>query len=66
MTHLPTAQPATSTVGKIDAELWAGKIYRAMDEHPAGMSEEKLVEATGLTLAQIELGVLWQNLNVLR
>ncbi|MFE4309188.1 hypothetical protein ACFRR6_24425 [Streptomyces sp. NPDC056891] len=50
----------------IDAELWAGKIYRAMDEHPDGMSEEKLVEETGLTPAQIELGVLWQNLGALR
>ncbi|MCL3999049.1 hypothetical protein [Streptomyces lavenduligriseus] len=50
----------------VDAELWAGKIYRAMDEHPAGMSEEELVEATGLTPAQIELGVLWQNLGALR
>ncbi|MFB7836136.1 hypothetical protein [Streptomyces sp. NPDC056056] len=49
-----------------DAELWAGKIYRAMDEHPDGMSEEKLAEETGLTPAQIELGALWQNLGALR
>ncbi|MFJ9417844.1 hypothetical protein ACIRPT_27350 [Streptomyces sp. NPDC101227] len=30
------------------------------------MSEEKLVEAIGLTPAQIELGVVWQNLGALR
>ncbi|MBK6017593.1 hypothetical protein [Streptomyces sp. MBT53] len=50
----------------IDAELWAGKIYRAMDAHPDGLSREELEEETGLTPAQIELGVLWQNLGALR
>lgn len=50
----------------IDAELWAGKIYRAMEEHPDGISSEALAEETGLDQAQIELGVLWQNMGALR
>ncbi|MGP3980086.1 hypothetical protein [Streptomyces sp. KR80] len=46
----------------VDAELWAGKIARVLQEHPDGFSEEELVEETGLDLGQIEAGVMWQNI----
>ena len=49
-----------------DAELWAGKIGRALGDHPEGLSDEALAQATGLTPAEVELGVLWQNLGALR
>jgi len=47
----------------VDAELWAGNIGRVMDQHFDGISEEDLAAGTGLTPEQIELGVLWQNLD---
>jgi hypothetical protein len=50
----------------VDAELWAGKIGRAIEAHGGRISPEELAEETGLTEAQIELGVLWQNLGALR
>ncbi|MFE3187125.1 hypothetical protein ACFXKR_40765 [Streptomyces violascens] len=40
----------------VDAELWSGKIYRAMDQHPAGMSEEELVHS--LVYRCRELGLI--------
>ncbi|MFJ8470050.1 hypothetical protein [Streptomyces swartbergensis] len=46
----------------MDAELWAGNIERVLDEHPEGISQEELCSLTGLNPAQIELGVLWQDL----
>ncbi|MFI5752434.1 hypothetical protein ACIBBE_42810 [Streptomyces sp. NPDC051644] len=49
-----------------DAELWAGKIGRVMQQHPDGISENDLAEETGLDPGQIELGVLWQNVDFLR
>ena len=50
----------------VDAELWVGKIDRVMQQHPEGISEEDLAEATGLDLGQIEAGVMWKNLEFLR
>ncbi|MYT25993.1 hypothetical protein GTW69_37960 [Streptomyces sp. SID7760] len=50
----------------IDAELWAGKIGRAIEAHGGVISPEELVEETALTEAQIERAVLWQNLGALR
>ncbi|MEO3976708.1 hypothetical protein [Streptomyces sp. CAU 1734] len=50
----------------VDAELWAGQIGRTIDAHAGKISPEELAEETGLTQAQIELGVLWQNLGALR
>lgn len=50
----------------IDAELWAGKIGRAIEARGGKVTPEKLTEETGLTEAQIELGMLWQNLGALR
>lgn len=44
----------------MDAELWAGKIGRAIAAHGGRISPEELAEETGLTQAQIELGMLWQ------
>jgi hypothetical protein len=61
-----SAHSVSPLVGKLDAELWAGKIARAMQQHPGGISEEAMSRETGLTPAQIELGVLWQNLGFLR
>ncbi|MGW2543152.1 hypothetical protein ACWC5I_20320 [Kitasatospora sp. NPDC001574] len=50
----------------IEAELFAGKIARAMVGHPDDrISAEDLAEETGLAPVQIGLGVLWQNLGVL-
>ncbi|PAZ12913.1 hypothetical protein CLM62_27695 [Streptomyces sp. SA15] len=43
----------------VDAELWAGKIGRAMQQHPDGIDEEDLARETALSPEQIELGVLW-------
>ncbi|MDR3082508.1 MAG: hypothetical protein LBV60_16555 [Streptomyces sp.] len=50
----------------IDAELWAGKIGRAIETHDGKISPAEIAEETGLTEAQIELGVLWQNLGAMR
>ncbi|MGX5185744.1 hypothetical protein ACWKT5_23705 [Streptomyces avermitilis] len=50
----------------VDAELWAGKISRAIDTHGGRISSEELTAETGLTEAQVKLGVLWQNLGALR
>ncbi|MFB7509759.1 hypothetical protein ACFC0P_41295, partial [Streptomyces broussonetiae] len=46
----------------VDAELWAGKIYRASEAHGGRISPEELAYETGLAEGQIRLGVLWQNL----
>jgi hypothetical protein len=45
----------------VDAELWAGKVARALRQHPKGISEEELVRETGLTADQIQRAVMWQN-----
>jgi hypothetical protein len=45
----------------VDAELWAGKIARALRRHPKGGSEEELARESGLTHEQIQRGVMWQN-----
>lgn len=50
----------------VDAGPWAGKIGRAMQQHPDGIDEEDLARETGLSPEQIELAVLWQNLEFLR
>ncbi|MGW3956036.1 hypothetical protein ACWEKM_35185 [Streptomyces sp. NPDC004752] len=50
----------------VDAELWAGKIGRAIEAHGGRISPEELAEETGLTEGEIELGVLWQNLGAHR
>ncbi|MFD5015360.1 hypothetical protein [Streptomyces chartreusis] len=47
----------------IDAELWQGKIARAMRQHPDGVSPETLAEETGLSLQQIEAGVTWRSID---
>ncbi|MFE6133211.1 hypothetical protein ACFQ6Q_33885 [Streptomyces sp. NPDC056437] len=44
-----------------EAELWAGKIARVAAMHSTGLSPEALAYETGLTVSQLELGVLWQN-----
>ncbi|WP_051838787.1 hypothetical protein [Streptomyces sp. NRRL WC-3742] len=44
----------------VEPEQWAAKIGRALDQHPNGLSGAELAEATGLTPAQIEIGVRWQ------
>lgn len=50
----------------VEAELWAGKIGRAVEAHRGRISPEELAEATGLTQAQIEDGELWQSLDAQR
>jgi hypothetical protein len=44
----------------VNEEQWAGKIRRAMADHPLGLSQEQLIEATGLNLLQIERAVAWE------
>jgi hypothetical protein len=48
------------------AELWSGKIARALQKYEGQINEEGLAEETGLTPDQIEAGVTWQNLEYLR
>lgn len=50
----------------IEAELWAGKIARALQKYEGRINEEDLAEETGLTPDQIEAGVTWQNIEFLR
>ncbi|MGN5381163.1 hypothetical protein ACQ4WX_40585 [Streptomyces lasalocidi] len=50
----------------VDAELWAGKIGRAVEAHRGRISPEELAEETGLTQAQVEVGQSWQELDALR
>lgn len=50
----------------VDAELWAGKIGRVIEAHRGRISPEELAEETGLTQAQIELGMSWQELDARR
>ncbi|MGW2090277.1 hypothetical protein [Streptomyces sp. NPDC001880] len=50
----------------IDAELWAGKISRAIEAHGGRISPEELTKEIGLTEAQIDLGMMWQNLGAVR
>ncbi|MGW1617426.1 hypothetical protein ACWCQZ_50820 [Streptomyces sp. NPDC002285] len=47
----------------VDAELWQGKIARAIQHHPDGISPETLAEETGLNLQQIEAGVTWRTID---
>jgi hypothetical protein len=50
----------------IDAELRAGKIARALQKHGGWIGEEDLAEETGLTPDQIEAGVTWRSIELLR
>jgi hypothetical protein len=45
----------------VNEELWAGKILRALEQHPEGLDQDRLLEATGLNPLQIERAVAWQN-----
>ncbi|MFG3408958.1 hypothetical protein [Streptomyces sp. NPDC048142] len=50
----------------VDAELWAGKIARALQKYEGRISEEDLAAETGLAPNQIEAAATWQNIEVLR
>ncbi|MEU6184189.1 hypothetical protein [Streptomyces coeruleorubidus] len=63
--HLQLVQEQYRQRPFVDAELWAGKIERVLDKHPEGISQEELCRLTGLNPAQIELGVLWQDVHFL-
>lgn len=43
----------------VDEELWAGKMARALDTHPRGLSLYALAMETGLTQDQIAQAALW-------
>ncbi|NKQ59210.1 hypothetical protein HFP15_40865 [Amycolatopsis sp. K13G38] len=46
----------------IDAELWAGKVFRAVDSHRGRrIDDDTLVGLTGLTVHQIHAGIAWHN-----
>lgn len=42
-------------------ELWVGKIARVLDEHADGLRIDRLAEAAGLTVRQVEKALQWQN-----
>ncbi|MFC7344499.1 hypothetical protein [Saccharopolyspora griseoalba] len=49
----------------VEAELWAGKIERAIKQHPGQrIDDATLVELTGLTVDQIHQGIDYQNKQV--
>ncbi|UYB40953.1 hypothetical protein SLV14_003633 [Streptomyces sp. Je 1-4] len=43
----------------VHEELWAGKIVRAIMEHPQGLSPRELDRETGLKPSQILAGLAW-------
>ncbi|MDV5145419.1 hypothetical protein R1T08_14660 [Streptomyces sp. SBC-4] len=45
----------------INAELWATKIALALQQHPDGLSTQRLVAETGLNTLQIEHAIAWQH-----
>uniref|UniRef100_UPI003F497425 hypothetical protein n=1 Tax=Amycolatopsis sp. CA-151526 TaxID=3239921 RepID=UPI003F497425 len=46
----------------VDAELWAGKILRAVTDNPGKYIDDALLsELTGLTVEQIHAGITWHN-----
>ncbi|MEV6793442.1 hypothetical protein AB0M87_15880 [Streptomyces sp. NPDC051320] len=45
----------------IEEELWAGKISRALDQHPDGLTAEELGRTTGLMLPDIRSAMAWHN-----
>ncbi|OEJ21400.1 hypothetical protein AS594_38130 [Streptomyces agglomeratus] len=48
----------------LDDELWAGKIARVLQQHPGVVSAKELAEKTGLSQAQVRVGVKWQKLEL--
>ncbi|GAA3048539.1 AsnC family protein [Streptomyces glomeratus] len=50
----------------VAAELWAGKIMRALQRHPEGISEEDLAAETGLSAEQVQRAVMWHNIEARR
>lgn len=45
----------------VAAELWAGKMARALGCHPGGIGAAELAAETGLTSQQIELASHWRS-----
>ena len=46
----------------VEAELWAGKILRAVKDNPGKRIDDALLtELTGLTVEQIHAGITWHN-----
>jgi hypothetical protein len=45
----------------VEEELWAGKISRALDRCPQGLTVEELGQRTGLTLSDIRRAIAWHN-----
>ncbi|WP_407548071.1 hypothetical protein QOM21_03585 [Streptomyces sp. Pv4-95] len=50
----------------IDEEQWAGKMSRALDRHPDGLTFEQMAAITGLTRGQLDRAFAWHNLRVRR
>jgi hypothetical protein len=50
----------------LEVEQWQGKVWRAMEDYGGHATPEQLVEATGLNPAQVDLGVLYHNLQFLQ
>ncbi|MFI7389306.1 hypothetical protein [Streptomyces tendae] len=45
----------------IEEELWIGKIARLLDKYPDGHRIDRLAEAAGLTVGQVEQALQWLN-----
>jgi hypothetical protein len=45
----------------VEEELWVGKIARVLEEHSGGLRIDRLAEAAGLTVPQVERALEWQN-----
>lgn len=64
--HLVALQEQYRRRPFVEEELWAGKIYRAVEHDPEGLSAESLTDATGLSLEQIERCMAWLKVQVRR
>ncbi|MER7960275.1 hypothetical protein [Streptomyces sp. NPDC096030] len=58
--HLADLQQLYRERPFVKEELWEAKIDRAMQQHHFRLSNEQLVEATGLNLLQIEAAARWR------
>jgi hypothetical protein len=59
--HLAELQEKYLRKPYVIEELWTGKISRAIQDHPFGLSLKQLAEVTGLSVPQIERAEAWQN-----
>ncbi|WP_127353760.1 hypothetical protein [Actinacidiphila soli] len=59
--HLAELQDEYRRRPFVAEEQWAGKVGRALDAHPTGISVDEMLEDTGLTSEQVDRGLAWNN-----